>query len=77
MVEKRQEQGGVPFHATIRGKVVKAFVTAATEDNGGTKTTTNGVLSDRILCNLLDSSGMATCGSSLLRESRLKKSPTT
>ena len=38
---------------TFRGNGVKAFETAAIEDNGGTKTATNGALSDRILRNLL------------------------
>ena len=36
-------------------------MTATIEDDGGTKTATNGALSDRILCNLLDRNGMAPC----------------
>ena len=39
-------------HAEL-GNGVKAFETAAIEDDGGTKTATNGALSDRILRNLL------------------------
>ena len=38
---------------SVRGNGVKAFETAAIEDDGGTKTATNGALSDRILRNLL------------------------
>ena len=39
--------------ALFRGNGVKAFETAAIEDDGGTKTATNGALSNRILRNLL------------------------
>ena len=49
--------------------VVKAFEMAAIEDNGATKTATNGALSNRILCNLLDGNEITPCsmrGSSLL-----------
>ena len=38
---------------TFRGNGVKGFEAAAIEDDGGTKTATNGTLSDRILRNLL------------------------
>ena len=54
---------------------------AATDhDDGGTKMTTNGMLSDRILHNLLDISGVATCTMherSLLLERLTQRSPTT
>ena len=46
---------------TFHGKVVKAIVMAAIEDNSGTKTATNSALSKRILHNLLGRSEMATC----------------
>ena len=41
------------LQALFRGNGVKAFEAAAIEDDGGTKTATNGALSDRILRNLL------------------------
>ena len=55
----------------------KVFEKAATEDDVGTKTATNGALSSRILCKLLARSGVAsrvTFGI-FLRESRLKSHP--
>ena len=48
-------------HFSVAILQLKAFETATIEDDGGTKTATISALSDKILCNLLDRSGTATC----------------
>ena len=51
--DSRRSPSSAWLRALFRGNGVKAFETAAIEDDGGTKTATNGALSDRILRNLL------------------------
>ena len=59
------------YFSEVWGDGVKAFEAAAIEDNGGSKTSTNGALSGRILRTLLAGDGVAirtTCGTLLLWE---------
>ena len=64
----------------FRGNGVKAFETAAIEDDGGAKTATNDALSDRILRNLLAKRWIAHLSLVLKppsSEKWIQKSPTT
>ena len=51
----RRSPSSALLRSLFRGNGAKAFETVAIEDDSGTKTATNGALSDRILCNLLAS----------------------
>ena len=58
------------MHITIASYGVKAFESAAIEDDGESKTATNGALFGRVLCTLLAGAGVAirTTRGTLLRE---------
>ena len=63
------------FLTLFQGDSEKAFDVSVIEVDGATKMTTNGAVFGRILCRLLDKSGMVSHmprGSPFLRERRLK-----
>ena len=67
-----------PILLLFQGDDAKALETAAIEDDGKTKTATNGALSGRILRTVLPGAGVSilpTRGTPLLRKSQFKSRP--